>query len=356
MAAAAVVTDMICGNTNRMLLQFHITGRCNLQCKHCYRTEGNVEPLSTEKVLDVIDQFVDLLTRYNQIHHIQKRGHINITGGEPFIRDDIGLILDHLGSYRERLSFGVLSNGSFLDKERMDTLKKNGVSFVQLSIDGDRETHDFLRTSGDFDRTFKTARQLERFGIPAYISFTANRQNYKHLPKVAAMCRKYGITKLWTDRLVPIGNGEQLQELAITKDILPDYLKTLQRAKGSRLTQFLYPHTTVTSNRALQFIGTDGSIYSCSAGKSLITVDEFGQVMPCRRMPIICGTLPHDRLEEIYFGHEVFTALRGKNIPQSCSKCRYRYGCGGGARCQAYAVNGSFFTADPACPLAQTNE
>ena len=137
---------------------------------------------------------------------------------------------------------------------------------------------------------------------------------------------------------------------------LPDYLRMLQKAKGSKMTRLLYPKTTVSSNRALQFIGTDGSIYSCSAGKSLITVDEFGQVMPCRRMPIICGKLPYDRLEDIYFEHEVFAALRGKNIPQSCRGCSYRDRCGGGARCQAYAVNGSFFTADPACSLVQTNK
>ena len=74
--------------------------------------------------------------------------------------------------------------------------------------------HDYLRTPGDYDRTFRTARMLEEKGIRTYISFTANRSNYKHLPQVAAQCRKYGITKLWTDRLVPIGNGAQLQELA----------------------------------------------------------------------------------------------------------------------------------------------
>ena len=51
-------------------------------------------------VLDVIDQFAALQEQYNQIHQIKKRGHINITGGEPFIREDIDRILDHLGSYR----------------------------------------------------------------------------------------------------------------------------------------------------------------------------------------------------------------------------------------------------------------
>lgn len=349
-AAAVAETDMICNNTNRLLLQFHITGRCNLQCKHCYRTEGNVEPLTTELVFNVIDQFAAMQKRYNEMHRLRKRGHINITGGEPFIREDIDRILDHLGSYREQLSFGVLSNGSFLNREKIDKLKENGVAFVQLSIDGDRAAHDALRAPGDYERTFRAARLLEKHGIRAYISFTANRKNYIYLPQTAAKCRKYGISKLWTDRLVPIGNAEQLQELAITKDILPAYLKTLKKAQGTWLTHLLYPRTQVTANRALQFLGAEGSIYSCSAGKSLITVDEFGQIMPCRRMPIVCGNIHEDKLEDVYFKNSVFTALRKKDIPKACSSCRHSYYCRGGAKCQAYAACGSFHGADPACP------
>lgn len=341
---------MICEPTNRLQLQFHITGRCNLHCKHCYRTEGNVEPLSTGDVLAVIDQYEHLRRHYNEKHGIRARGHINITGGEPFIRADMEEILDYLGSHREDFSFGILSNGSFLDGHWMEVLKRNGVSFVQLSIDGDRETHDSLRAPGDYERTLRTAAELEKQGIRAYISFTANGQNYKYLPKVAAACRRLRITKLWTDRLVPIGNGSELRELAITDEVLPDYLKTLKKAQGNALTRLLYPKTQVTANRALQFLGARGRIYSCSAGSSLITVDEFGQVMPCRRMPIVCGNIFDSTLEEIYFGNETFRSLRRKDLPRDCAGCPYSYHCRGGARCQSYAVHGSWCRKDPACP------
>ena len=341
---------MICEPTNRLQLQFHITGRCNLRCKHCYRTEGDVEPLSTGDVLAVIGQYEALRRRYNENHGIHARGHINITGGEPFIRADMEQILEHLASHREDFSFGILSNGSFLDEKWMEILKRTGVSFVQLSIDGDRETHDSLRAPGDYDRTLRTAALLEQQGIRAYISFTANRNNYKYLPDVAAACRRNRITKLWTDRLVPIGNGSDLRELAITEEILPDYLKALKRAQGNRLTRLLYPKTQVTANRALQFLGAEGRMYSCSAGSSLITVDEFGRVMPCRRMPIICGSVFDSTLEEIYYENETFRSLRKRDLPKTCAGCVYSYRCRGGARCQSYAVYGSWCRKDPACP------
>lgn len=312
-----------------------------------------MEPLSTETVLRVIDEFAALQQRYNELHGLHRRGHINITGGEPFIREDIEEILDHLGSYRDSLSFGVLSNGSFLGGREIEMLRRNGAAFVQLSIDGDRKTHDELRAPGDFDRTFRIARHLEKRGVRVHISFTANRENFRFLPKVANICRRFGITKLWSDRLVPIGNGRELEELAITKELLPEYLAMLKKAQGNSLTRLLFPKTQVTANRALQFLGAAGNIYSCSAGKSLITVDEFGNILPCRRMPIHCGNILETALEEVYFSNDTFRALRRNTIPKACGSCPYSYYCRGGAKCQAYAVSGSFVSRDPGCSVPE---
>lgn len=335
----------------RILLQFHITGRCNLRCKHCYRLEGDVEPLSYDDICSVIHQFIELKNRYNETHKINRKGHINITGGEPFIRKDIREILRLLGSYKDDFSVGFLSNGSFINNEIIQLLKSIDVSFVQLSIDGNRETHDYLRAEGDYDRVFSKAEMLEKNGIRTYISCTANRSNYRDIPSIASECRKRKITKLWSDRLVPIGEGEGLSDLIITPEILPDYIKTMKKAQKSIPGRLLHPKTQVTMNRALQFLNSDGDIYSCSAGSSLITVDEFGNIMPCRRMPLICGNIASSTLKEIYFGHETFRDLRNDRIPKECSECIYKNLCKGGAKCQSYAAYGSYNRADPACPL-----
>jgi len=346
------VTDMFCNTHNRLLMQFHITGKCNLRCKHCYRTEGDVEPLTFDDVVAVVEQYKVLLNRYNKLHNIKRRGHINITGGEPFIRIDIGQIIEYLGNNRELFSYGILSNGSFIDDEMIKLLKETEVSFVQLSIDGNRNTHDVLRKEGDYDRVFAVAKKLEKNKVRTYISFTANKENYKYIPKVAWECRKRGITKLWSDRIVPIGSGEDLEKLAMTAEVLPDYLKVLKKAQGGFLSRLFFPKTQVTMNRALQFL-EGGNMYSCSAGQSLITVDEFGNIMPCRRMPIICGNVFENTLETVYFESEVFIRLRNKAVPKECEKCIYRQFCLGGAKCQSYAMYKDFCHADPGCCLTK---
>lgn len=334
---------------NRLIMQFHITGRCNLNCRHCYRTCGNTEPLSYNDVTNVIDQYSDLMNRYNRENHLNRKGQINITGGEPFIREDIFDIINYIG--RRKLPFGLLTNGSFLTDRAILCLKRNKVSIVQLSIDGNCNTHDELRAKGDYERTFKVASKLEKEGIKTLISFTANKKNYKDLPSVADRCRKEKISKLWSDRLVPIGNGENICDLEITKYDMADYTASLKKAQGNSVTRALYPKTQVAIERALQFIYSDGPIYSCSAGDSLITVDENGQVMPCRRMPVVCGSIFDSSLEDIYYNSEVFLKLREKNIPEECKNCNYSAECRGGAKCQSYAKYKDFNRADPSCPL-----
>ena len=347
---------MLCDNKNRILLQFHITGKCNLRCKHCYRTEGDVEPLSYDDIISVFEQFKELRNEYNLRHKIKKKGHINITGGEPFFRKDIKDILKYLGENKDSFTYGILSNGSFIDDDIISLLKSTEVSFVQLSIDGDEEMHDLLRAKGDYKRVFSTAQYLEENGIRTYISFTANRENYRFLPAVAKECRKRKITKLWSDRLVPIGNGAEISSLAITEKEMPLYIAALKKAKGNFFAQMRGKKTQVTMNRALQFINSKGAIYSCSAGQSLITVDEFGNIMPCRRMPIICGNVKDSSMKDVYYQSEVFKELRRPYDTKDCAACKYSYFCRGGAKCQSYAVYGTFRRADPACTLKNSKE
>ncbi len=348
---AAAEIDMMCRSEDRLLLQFHVTGRCNLQCRHCYRVEGDVQPLSFNDVLTVLKQYKELLEYYNEKRGTSRKGHVNITGGEPFIREDIADILEYLGRNRDCCTYGVLSNGSFLDERLISVLRDTDAKFVQLSIDGDRKTHDALRAQGDYDRVLASAQLLEKSGIRTLISFTANAENYRFLPAAAKECRAKGISRLWSDRLVPIGGGEDMSALAIGADKLESYLNALKKARGGALVRRMHPKTEVTMNRALQFQG-GGKMYACAAGNSLITVDEFGRVMPCRRMPIYCGDVFTSTLKAIYCGSEVFRRLRGMPVPDECSECAYSYYCRGGAKCQSYAVYGSFERADPGCPFA----
>lgn len=334
-----------------MTFQFHITGRCNLHCKHCYRPDDNSEILSFQNIIDVLLQFEKLADKYNHRNRIKEKPHVNLTGGEPLMREDIYDILDYIGEHRNRYTCGILTNGSPINEKMIASFIKNRISFIQLSIDGNCDIHNSIRAPGDYERTFETIKLLNAGGIRTMISFTANEDNYRCLPEVALECRKHGVNKLWSDRMVPIGSGEGLK--SIDKKTLIPYLLSLQKAQQENQNTVLCPNTEISMERALQFLVADEPIYSCSAGISLITVDEYGKIYPCRRMPIACGNALDHEMEEVYFNHKIFQKLRKETVPQECSQCKFQFTCRGGARCQSYAVYGDFTRADPACPLSK---
>ena len=334
----------------RLVMQLHVTGQCNLHCKHCYRESERPGCLSTEDIFDLFLQFEALHQAFNQTYGSTRPGQINLTGGETFLREDMLELIACLGAMRKSVRFSVLTNGTLLGAKEIRALKAAKVSFVQLSLDGCQARHDDLRAPGDYARTLRKAADLEQHGIRTYISFTANRENLAELPQVARACREQRISCLWSDRLVPMGRGKEMEALAIGANTLPDYLASLRRAKGSVWEQLRFPHTEVRMNRALQCLG-GGQPYRCGAGSSLIVVDEYGTILPCRRMPIPCGTIYDTTLQEAYWLHPIFQALREPFQPEGCTSCTHWAQCFGGARCQSYALYGDYRHADPACPL-----
>lgn len=334
----------------RIVMQLHITGRCNLNCRHCYMDDmicGH-DDLSTQDIHDILEQYIELKQRFAVLTNTERRGQVNVTGGEPFIRGDMPQIIEMLAKRKREFGFGILTNGTLIRDEEIRCMQRAQVSFVQLSLDGCRQTHDYLRAPGNYEATMKTARRLESSGIKTYISFTATALNFREFPQLADECRKNRITRLWTDRIVPIGHGGECEELEITPELMPLYLSCLEKARGGIIKHCLYPHTEIRLNRALQFL-CGGSRYRCGAANGLIVVDEHGTVLPCRRMPIACGSFREHSLSEIYYNHPVFQQLRMTQIPGECAGCTEKYDCSGGARCQSYARYGDFEHADPAC-------
>jgi radical SAM protein with 4Fe4S-binding SPASM domain len=331
---------MSSGRPQRLLLQWHVTERCTQRCAHCYQEEPPGAELSFQELLEVLRQFKELLG--------PAPGHVNLTGGEPFLRADFLPLLEVLSAQRPRLSFAILTSGGLVDAAMARRLRRLGPSYVQVSIDGAQAMHDTVRGPGDFERTVAAVGRLVRAGLPTVISFTAHRMNYGDFPEVAKLGRRLGATRVWADRLIPVGRGSALETLRPeeTRDLF-----RLMRHAREEAQRGWSRRTQVPMHRALQFL-EGGRPYHCTAGDTLITVQPNGDVYPCRRMPIRVGNLLKTPLAELYRGNPLLGALRDPNrVSVGCEGCPHVALCRGGLRCLAFAVTGDPFQADPGCWL-----
>jgi radical SAM protein with 4Fe4S-binding SPASM domain len=335
-----------------VLFQWHVTERCNLRCNHCYQESYKKNELSYDQLVEIFNQFLELIEFWKENLGRSIKSHITITGGEPFFRKDFDDILKLLSHHRDKISFGILSNGYFIDKEKASYLKNAGTSFIQISIEGSKNTHNQIRGKKSYERAVQAIKNLANENIYSMISFTAHRNNFKEFPLVAELGRKLEVSRVWSDRLIPSGSGYNLIKDMLSVEETQEYFKIMKKEKEIS-SKKKYKNHEIVMHRALQFLEGWGKPYQCSAGDSLITVQANGDLLPCRRMPIPVGNLLKTKLMDLYYASDLFSQLRDRNrVSNGCEGCFYSKVCRGGLKCLSFALTGNPFNADPQCWLA----
>lgn len=332
----------------RLLLQWHITERCGAHCRHCYQDAQAHSELPLAQLLLILDQYKAFLTQWRRLSRRHIGGHITITGGDPFMREDFPRLLEILAHHRKWFTFAVLTNGTAIDGPTVRFLESLTPRFVQVSLEGARSTHDHLRGEGDFDQTVAAIGRLVGADIPTAIAFTAHKGNIREFSEVADIGRRLGATRVWADRLIPLGRGSAMSHQMLDPNETWQLFVRMdkERAKDNGKTR-------IAMHRALQFMVAGGTPYRCTAGDTLLTILANGDLVPCRRMPIVVGNVMESNLADLYFKADLFRQLRDESrISSECTHCRHAWTCRGGLRCLAYAVHGDPFRADPGCWVA----
>jgi len=154
-----------------LYLVLFVTDRCNARCKHCLLADGVHKPdKSSELTLEEIEA---LSKKMDPLLFLLP------TGGEPFLRDDLGEIIKLFYKNNKVRNVGIPTNGFFTEKivrtikDILETCPNLDLG-VDVSIDGVREKHDEIRgVRGLFDnavRTFNELRAIEKI----YPKFNVN--------------------------------------------------------------------------------------------------------------------------------------------------------------------------------------
>lgn len=211
-----------------------------------------------------------------------------------------------------------------------------------------KKTNDYIRGNGVFKKVARAIKYLKKYNIYVSLSFTANKLNYKEFPKVVNFAEKYGVNNLWSDRFIPLNLNTDMN-LQMNKAETNEYLKIMKEEKTKL--KLRKSKTNIAMYRALQFQMTNNYPYACTAGKSLLTVMENGDLVPCRRMPIVVGNLQKENMYELYKNSSILKKLRNDNIPDDCKKCEHSKLCAGGLKCLTYALYKDFNHKDIGCNI-----
>jgi radical SAM protein with 4Fe4S-binding SPASM domain len=342
---------MPAGTACEFFIQWHLTERCNLACRHCYQGGSRRSELTTDEALAFIDEAAEAIAAWTNLYALEFSPFFSVTGGEPLLRSDL---FELLAAMQTR-GFGVrlLTNGTLIDEKRACRLREAGVEAVQVSMEGPVEVHEAIRGQGSFEAVVSGVRHLVAAGLPVTLNMTLSSLNAGCFEEMLDLASMLGVKRLGFARLVPAGRGRTLLDKALTPgeigelyrriDSFPD--QGVELVSGDPLrSQIRQPATGEDQG--------DTPVAGCAAGVSGLTVVPNGTVMPCRRLPIPIGNIREDSLRELWASAPLLERLRDRDCYQgSCRTCP-RWALCRGCRAVAYSQSGDPFAPDPQCFLA----
>lgn len=326
----------------KFFLQWHLSEACNLKCLHCYQENHTPVQLKYDDLIKILNQYRELLDK------LKTTGHINLTGGEPLCSSYFFKILDEFKKDSNKYSFSILTNGTLITEEYAKRIKSYNPEYVQVSLEGGKRMNDYIRGKGVYKKVAQAIKILKKHDIYVSLSFTATKLNYKEFPKVVKFAEKYGVDTIWSDRFIPLSkdnDNDFMMNLKETKE----YLKIMEEERQKLKRK--HSKTTVAMYRALQFQMTNDYPYECTAGKTLLTVMENGDLVPCRRMPIFVGNLLEENMYDLYKKNKIIKELQKDTTPTECRSCEHSKLCAGGLKCLTYAIYGDLNHKDVGCNI-----
>lgn len=333
-------------------VDIEITSRCNLRCKYCFHFSSPADvanELPQEEWFDFFEELRDCSVT-----------DVCLSGGEPFIRDDLKDIIKSIISNRMR--FSILSNGTLVNDEIAAFIASTRrCNEVQISIDGSISvTHDSFRGKGSFYKAVEGIKHLLNNKVPVGIRVTIHRQNVDDLENIARLLLEdIGLPSFSTNSASYMGlcrkNPEQILLSSQERTYAMQHLLKLTEKYEGRINAFAGPLAEARDWLEMEKARREGKdalpdggfLTGCGGAMDTIAVRADGVIIPCSQLPHIeLGRINRDNLKDIWQNHPELTKLRQRNqIPLSdfefCRGCDYINYCTGNCPALAYTLYGN---------------
>ena len=349
---------------------FLVSEKCNLNCSCCFEKNKNSDFMSPEIAIKSVNflfnNFAENLS--NKFLTIDDRIDITLFGGEPLLNfDTIKVILKESDKLKEETGFkfgiNIITNGTIMSDEIVKTLKfynqKNDNIFIQLSIDGLKESHDYYRKyydgKGSFDVIMRNLPKFkEIFGGEDFYKdeITRSRLHIHGSLNKKTIKTMYESWKYFTDEInipyvwfMPIHDENWNDEDVVIYDEQLTKIANDILIKSIEEKSLIYIKDFSPLNKCLSTCKT-GFDKPCGAGHSYCSITASGDVYPCHQFYYI--DKHHFKIGSIDSIDETKRSLyvRYDEADMNCSKRKCKnYNC---YRCIAenYSKNGTILNCE----------
>ena len=237
------------------------TSACNLKCKGCWAAEyGHHSNLTLDEMRKIVTEAKALGTHF-----------FMFTGGEPLVRKK-----DILTVTKENPDciFLAFTNGTLVDDEFCEELKKSGNFALALSIEGTEETTDFRRGKGVYKKVVDAMALLKKHKCIFGTSICYTSKNYQAVTsdKFYDMEIEAGAKFALYFHYMPIGSDADTS-LLLTPEQREHVYRTIRKKRRTRNGK---PIFVMDFQNDGEFVG--GCI---AGGRNYFHINSEGDAEPC---------------------------------------------------------------------------
>jgi len=260
-----------------------VTYRCNARCHMC-NTWQFPSKKDEEIGIDVYEKLPFMKT-------------VNVTGGEPFLREDLEDIINVLRKKTNRL---VISSNGFFTEKILSLFRKRKDIGIRISIEGLPKSNDELRGIKDgFDRGIRTLIELHHMGVKDIgFGITISDRNAKDMIELYHLSKMMGLefaTAAIHNSFYfhKFDNNFQNPEVAIEelKKLIDELLKS-RKIKDWFRAYFNYG--------LINYIKGRPRLLPCEMGYDSFFLDPRGEIFPCNVMEESMGNLKEKSFDELW--------------------------------------------------------
>ncbi len=251
-----------------IVVSFEVTDACTCYCKHCDhggpRDESrNLKPAEYRRYMEALRPCV-----------------VQISGGEPLMRDDVVEIVREVRHGSARPYTILVSNWSLMTREKYLELREAGVDQFSVSLDFPDERHDAFRVHPGLYRHLENLiPRLAKLGHDDIVlNSCITSENVAEINAIADNAREWGVNLCYSAysarrtgcRDFFLNTPEQLTQLNTQLDRV--------EARRDRTNWIVNAPTTLEATRRYF---TNGGAPGCKAGQRFLVVTADGELQPC---------------------------------------------------------------------------